>query len=236
MEVEGVIRDTHQDSELAARLSEQRRALAEAEARAIALQKEARRRAQARAATLASASAQSDETEEVTLKPGDRVLVGTLGQEGQVLGGPDGEGRYEVSSGAFKLKVAGSDLRKLKGKSRDNRPLTTRERIDQVAAAEKMAGVRVKAQARSNSPDANVSMEFDIRGWRAEEVEAELDRYLNDAYLSNVPFVRIVHGKGTGVLRQVVRDIVKRHSLVKSFRLGEAGEGGDGVTVATLAQ
>jgi len=234
LEVEGVIRDTHQDSALAARLSEQRRALAEAEARAIALQKEARRRAQVRAATVANA--QADETEEVTLKAGDRVLVGTLGQEGQVLGGPDGEGRYEVSSGAFKLKVAGSDLRKLKGKPREDRPLTTRERLDQAAAAEKMAGVRVKAQARSNSPSANVSMEFDIRGWRAEEVEAELDRYLHDAYLSNMPFIRIVHGKGTGVLRQVVRDIVKRHSLVKSFRLGEAGEGGDGVTVVTLAQ
>jgi DNA mismatch repair protein MutS2 len=77
-------------------------------------------------------------------------------------------------------------------------------------------------------------MEADIRGMRAEEVYAELDRYLNDAYLSNLPFVRIVHGKGTGVLRQVVRDILRSHPLIASFRLGEAGEGGDGVTVATL--
>lgn len=237
MEVENAIRAAHQNTELAAELEKQRRALVEAENKAAALQKEARRRAQARASALASA-ARADEPEDATLKAGDRVLVGTLGQEGQILGGPDGEGRYEVSSGAFKLKVAGSDLRKLKGKPRDdsNRPLTTRERIDLNNAAEKSGSIRVKARARSEAPSAAAPLEFDIRGWRAEEVESELDRYLNDAYLSNLPMVRIVHGKGTGVLRQVVREILKRHSLVKSFRLGENGEGGDGVTVATLNQ
>ncbi len=237
LEVEEAIRAANQNAELAAQLEKQRRTLAEAEQRAAALQKEARRRAQTRAALAANANTQANEAEETALKTGDRVHIGTLGQEGQILGGPDGEGRYEVTSGAFKLKVAGSDLRKLKGKPRDpnDRPLSLRERADLADAAEKSA-VRVKARARTESLASATPVEFDIRGWRAEEVEQELDRYLNDAYLSNLPMVRIVHGKGTGVLRQVVREILKRHSLIKSFRLGEAGEGGDGVTVATLNQ
>ncbi len=235
-EVEEAIRAANQNTELAAQLEKQRRALVEAEQRAADLQKEARRRAQSRTALANTAS--QDSATETALKAGDRVQIGSLAQEGQITGGPDGEGRYEVTSGAFKLKVAGSDLRKIKGKPREtgNRPLTARERADQVAADEKSGGaIRVKARARSQSLAATTPLEFDIRGWRAEEVEAELDRYLNDAYLANLPMVRIVHGKGTGVLRQVVRDILKKHSLIKTFRLGEAGEGGDGVTVATLA-
>ena len=234
-EVEQALKAANQNAELAAQLEKQRRALAEAEARAASLQKEARRRAQQRSAQAASqANAQAEA--DVALKAGDRVQINTLGSEGQVLNGPDAEGRYEVSSGIFKLKVAGSELRKLKGKPRDPNagPLTTRDRADLAAVAEKEQAVRFNVRSRTASPAAATPLEFDIRGWRAEEVHDELDRYLNDAYLSNLPMVRIVHGKGTGVLRQVVRDILKSHSLVSSFRLGEAGEGGDGVTVATL--
>jgi DNA mismatch repair protein MutS2 len=58
---------------------------------------------------------------------------------------------------------------------------------------------------------------------------------LNDAYLAGLPAVRIVHGKGTGVLRQVVRDYLARHPLVRSFETAERRDGGDGVTVAALA-
>ncbi len=237
LEIEGAIKAAGQNAELAAQLEKQRRLLAEAETRAANLQKEARRRAQAKAVS-ANAQSQTDEADNLTLKAGDRVQIGTLGQEGQILSGPDGEGRYEVTSGAFKLKVAGSDLRKLKGKPRDNDngAYTARRRADLADSAEKDRAIRVNARARTESLAAATPIEFDIRGWRAEEVNQELDRYLNDAYLSNLPLVRIVHGKGTGVLRQVVRDILKSHSLVSSFRLGEAGEGGDGVTVATLRQ
>ena len=63
-------------------------------------------------------------------------------------------------------------------------------------------------------------MQLDLRGWRAEDVEAALDRYLNDAYLAGLPFVRIVHGKGTGVLRQVVRRSWR--SIAWSSRRGAA--------------
>ena len=73
-----------------------------------------------------------------------------------------------------------------------------------------------------------------MRGWRAEVVAPELDSYLNDAYLAGLPYVRLIHGKGTGVLRQVVRDYLRGNSLVTEFRSGEQSEGGDGVTVAKM--
>ena len=62
----------------------------------------------------------------------------------------------------------------------------------------------------------------------------ELDKYLDEAYLSGLPFVRVIHGKGTGVLRQVVREQLATHPLVRSFQSAPPNEGGEGVTVAVL--
>jgi DNA mismatch repair protein MutS2 len=67
-------------------------------------------------------------------------------------------------------------------------------------------------------------------------VEAELDTYLNDAFMSHLGEVRIIHGYGTGAVRSVVREALATHQLVKSFRPGRQGEGGDGVTVVTLTE
>ncbi len=77
-------------------------------------------------------------------------------------------------------------------------------------------------------------MELDLRGQRADEALASLDRYLDAAFLSGLPFVRIIHGKGTGRLRQVVREALPQHPHVKSFEPGGEQEGGEGVTVAKL--
>jgi DNA mismatch repair protein MutS2 len=66
-------------------------------------------------------------------------------------------------------------------------------------------------------------------------VAEKLDRYLNDAYLAGLPFVRLIHGKGTGALRQVVRDVLGGHPLVASFGSG-GSDGGEGVTVARLVE
>jgi DNA mismatch repair protein MutS2 len=77
-----------------------------------------------------------------------------------------------------------------------------------------------------------VRAEIDLRGKRADEVEAELDRYLNDASLASLSQVRIIHGIATGVVRQIVRDFLSNHPLVKSFHPGGRNEGGDGVTIA----
>ena len=73
-------------------------------------------------------------------------------------------------------------------------------------------------------------------GKRAEEVEPMLNKYLDDASLSSLRQVRIVHGSGTGVLRQIVREMLSTHPLVKSYRPGEKGEGGNGVTIVMLGK
>ena len=77
-------------------------------------------------------------------------------------------------------------------------------------------------------------MELDLRGQRAEDALDALDRYLESAYLAGLPFVRIIHGKGTGRLRQVVREALHQSPHVKNFEMGQDNEGGDGVTVARL--
>jgi DNA mismatch repair protein MutS2 len=79
-----------------------------------------------------------------------------------------------------------------------------------------------------------VSLELDLRGKRAEEVEPLLDGYLNEASLSGLGRVRIIHGIGTGTVRQIVRESLASHPLVMSFHPGEQGEGGDGVTIVSM--
>ncbi|HZW03426.1 MAG TPA: Smr/MutS family protein, partial [Anaerolineaceae bacterium] len=76
--------------------------------------------------------------------------------------------------------------------------------------------------------------EVDLRGQRAEDALQMLERYIESAYLSGMPFVRIIHGKGTGRLRQVVREALKASEFVKRYESGLESEGGDGVTVAHL--
>ena len=79
-------------------------------------------------------------------------------------------------------------------------------------------------------------MERDLRGQRVEEILPRLDKYLDDAFLASLPSVRIIHGKGTGTLREAVRQRLRDHALVKSQRPGEQGEGGQGVTIAYLVE
>jgi DNA mismatch repair protein MutS2 len=79
-----------------------------------------------------------------------------------------------------------------------------------------------------------VPLELDLRGKRAEEVEPVLDGYLNEASLCGLSRVRIIHGIGTGTVRQIVREALASHPLVTSFQPGEQGEGGDGVTIVSM--
>ena len=113
-------------------------------------------------------------------------------------------------------------------------------------------GVRVqcselerRAPPESSAPESTVvqvgsqpapSVELDLRGQRVEEALPRVDKYLDDAFLAGMPLVRIVHGKGTGALRQAVREQLRAHPLVKSHRSGVRGEGGSGVTVAYLIE
>lgn len=78
----------------------------------------------------------------------------------------------------------------------------------------------------------SVSTEINLLGKTVDEALSELDKYLDDAYLAHLPSVRIVHGKGTGALRKAVQNFLRKNKTVKSFRLGEFGEGDAGVTIA----
>ena len=78
-------------------------------------------------------------------------------------------------------------------------------------------------------------MEIDLRGQRAEDALDVLETYIDNAYTAGMPFVRIIHGKGTGRLRQVIREALKSSELVKSFEEGGDKEGGEGVTIAHLS-
>ena len=77
-------------------------------------------------------------------------------------------------------------------------------------------------------------MELDLRGRRADEAVEALERYLDSAYLAGLPFVRIIHGHGTGRLRRAVRQALRHHPHVRAFEPGKEGEGGEGVTIAHL--
>jgi DNA mismatch repair protein MutS2 len=143
---------------------------------------------------------------------GDTVWIAGLATTGQVTA-LDGDSA-EVRVGSFGVRVQRSELER---------------RAHPTAAEPERPAVR---QSSHPSP----AVELDLRGQRVEEILPRLDKYLDDAFLAGMPLVRIIHGKGTGALRQAVRQQLRHHPLVKSHRSGERGEGGSGVTVAYLVE
>jgi DNA mismatch repair protein MutS2 len=121
------------------------------------------------------------------IRPGDRVLISSLGTQGEVLGFADSD-EVDLQVGTFRLRRPLADL--------------TRMNRAQSRAAERGEPHRREAAVTVVAPSGAVPLEIDLRGMRAHEVEEALERYLNDAYLASLPFVRIIHGKGTGALRQ----------------------------------
>ncbi len=148
------------------------------------------------------------------IEVGDRVWVPYLQASGEVLALNERAGEADVQLGNFRLKL----------------PLKRLELRQKAVKDEPAQRVNIQAGALVDSP----GMEFDMRGERVEEGLEKLERYLDNAYLARLPFVRIIHGKGTGVLRDAVRVLLRGHPVVGEFRSGDAGEGGDGVTVAKL--
>ena len=156
------------------------------------------------------------------IKPGDSVKVVTMGLKGTVSTKPDAKGDLFVQCGIIRSKVNIKDL-----------VLVNEEAMPGIANYKKNFGGSASGAGRiSSSKTATLSTEINLLGCTVDEALAELDKYLDDAYLSHAPSVRIVHGKGTGALRQAVHQYLKRISYVKSFHLGEYGEGDAGVTIA----
>jgi DNA mismatch repair protein MutS2 len=143
-----------------------------------------------------------------TFTPGDEVKVLTFGQKGTLLEKVS-DNEWQVQIGILKMKVKEKDLEYIS----TPKPVETRP----------MAIVQGR--------DADVKLELDLRGERYEAALLRVEKYIDDALLSNYPRVSIIHGKGTGALRQGVQEYLRNHRSVKKIRFGEAGEGGSGVTV-----
>lgn len=146
---------------------------------------------------------------------GQKIHVHSLGVDGYVSSMPDNKGNLFVQCGIIKSKVSIKDL-------------------SLVAEEEIKVPTRLRPQSSKfkMSKSLSVSPEINLLGMTCDEAISALDKYLDDAYVTHLPSVRIVHGKGTGALRKAVSDHLKRQSYIKSFRLGEFGEGDSGVTIA----
>ncbi len=152
------------------------------------------------------------------VKLGEKVTVSTLNAEGVVTA--LGESDAEVQIGTIRVRAKMSELiRKSSG-----------EVVESKVKGQKSSDVRPSTLDSKKSP----GMEVDLRGLMSEDALDKMERYLEQAYLAGLPWVRIIHGKGTGKLRQAVRDALRGHAYVKSFEEGASNEGGEGVTVAKL--
>ena len=145
------------------------------------------------------------------LEVGDEVKVVTYGQKGTLIEKVSTK-EWVVQIGILKMRLDESVL--------------------EFTKPEKMKETVVSASVRGR--DSHVLLELDLRGERYEDALHRTEKYLDDALLSNYHQVSIIHGKGTGALRQGVQTYLKKHPRVKSYRYGEAGEGGHGVTVVEL--
>ena len=154
------------------------------------------------------------------LRRGDTVYVVDLQRKGIVSGDPDGSDFVYVQMGVMKTKMNISRLR-----LEETEKVTVGNKS--LRPNRKMNKIGVKAERRGK-------MELDIRGCACDDGVYQLDAFIDQAVMSNISTVTIIHGKGTGLLRQAVHRRLKSHPSVKSFRLGLFGEGEDGVTVAEL--
>ncbi len=148
------------------------------------------------------------------LKVGDSVEVLSLNQVGTVINVPDEKGNLEVQVGIMKVNVNLSTLRMA-----DERE------------SEKSA---FKSKKMVSNKSKNIKNDIDLRGRNIEEAILEIDKYLDDSYIAGLNEVFIIHGKGTGALRDGVKSYLRRHKHVKTYRAGKYGEGGDGVTVVEI--
>ena len=151
------------------------------------------------------------------LKKGDSVKILSMGLKGTVSTLPDAKGNLFVQCGIMRSQVNVKDL-----------VLIEEETISTPTLQRTNTGKIKMSKSFSISPEIN------LLGRTVDEALAELDKYLDDAYLAHLNSVRVVHGKGTGALRSAVHNHLKRMKNVKEYRLGEYGEGDAGVTIVTF--
>jgi len=150
------------------------------------------------------------------LVKGDKVFIHTLNQSGIVVNPPDTKGDVTIKAGIMTVKVNISNLSL--DKTEDNSKSTA-----------KKYSMSIKARKSQH-----ISPEVDLRGLTVEEAVEKTDKYLDDAYLAGISPVTVIHGKGTGVLRNAIQEFLRKNPHVKGFRIGQYGEGESGVTIVEL--
>jgi len=155
------------------------------------------------------------------LRKDDKVFVHSLNQEGTVLALPNAAKEVLIQAGIMQIKVLLNDL----SLADDDSSVKSGKNGLKGGGGSSISRV---AKSRAISP------EIDLRGMTPEEAIEQADKYLDDAFLSGLADVTLIHGKGTGALRNALHVRLKKHPQVKGFRLGKFGEGETGVTVVTL--
>ena len=148
------------------------------------------------------------------LKAGDSVKIPSLNQEGTVITPPDSSGNTQVQVGIMKMNLPYDSLVPIDGEVKT----TSTEKNKKIHTAKSKF----------------IKKEIDLRGKNVEDAIFELDKYLDDAYIAGLKEVEIIHGKGTGALREGLQPYFKKHRHIKSTRTGGYREGGTGVTIAEL--
>ena len=147
---------------------------------------------------------------------GEEVKVLSLNENGFIQTLPDKNGNVQVKIGILKVNASISDILRIENivdKSKDKTSYSKSTFI---------------------KSDKMYSNKIDVRGYNTEDAIYEIDKFLDDSFIANLNEVTIVHGKGTGILRNNITDFLKKHKLVKSFSFGKLNEGGDGATVVKL--
>ena len=158
----------------------------------------------------------TDPVDPDTLRVGDRVKVLTIGQNGEIIGLPDDRGQLQVQVGSMKLSPHIDDIMLIDRKPVRKPPQRSR------SGALKMNKARM------------VSTSIDVRGKNLDDALMDVEKYIDDAFLSRLPEVTIIHGRGGGILSKGIRERLRQMKNVKDYHRGAYNEGGDGVTVVKL--
>ncbi|HUM56522.1 MAG TPA: Smr/MutS family protein [Bacillota bacterium] len=151
------------------------------------------------------------------VRTGDRVKVLSLGQNGEIISLPDEKGEMTVQVGRLKVKAKTEDLKIInEGKKKKS------------SGAERHYRQLYSIKAKS------VSVSINVQGQNLDEAKENVDKYLDDAFMAHLNEVTIIHGKGEGILKKGIQEMLKNHRHVSEYRKGGYNEGGDGVTVIKL--
>ena len=158
-----------------------------------------------------------------SVKPGDMVHIASMDVDATVVTAPDAKGYVQLKVGMMKMRAQLSDLRTM---------TSTQQMLKK--EQKKLERKRSMREQRVDITTRAVRQELDVRGMALDEALPEVQKFLDDAMLSSLGEVSIIHGNGMGVLRAGIQDCLRRHPCVSSFRLGRYGEGETGVTIVSL--